>query len=1009
MNKLLSIFLLLFLVIEIMPLTDQVIQTTPLSSHEHASIHDSALAFSPIRANATLANKFVPEGVNVYGAYQSEPAPMGIADYGLGPNGPFIRTTTQFLGFIYLGSLSASSMNGTQFVNNCASFQMNVVLNYQYNGQTYALWVQDVARFNTNNNQVFFIDNIWNYTSNDASVYGLSGNGNTGTSFYGQTPVQYYYYYATGYPGSFVTLSLPTTILLLVNVSTNNLGQPVIRFWYDDGYGWVSYDTVTVTNVEYASNVYFLIDGYKYTGWGTFYDAELVLAGAYSGMTAYVNNSSVYLNLEYWNGQNFQGVRNAYNFGSDTAETAQDVTANYYYAVFSGTLVSGLFSGSGSLGQLWNQSDVSTLIINTGINSGYLMVYNSTFPYSQYYSQEGIPFDNGGASLTIEPGNYAVLVYNQNRQLIGEANVNAQFGTVSTGVTQFNIFASTTSVKLSPGSSSSLDITVNAYGNVNLNVLAPSGIGYNIQSPINVNGQTTDVLTLYSNGAPPGVYMVIVNATLFPGFYKLLYITVTLGQPSYSVSFSYSVLGQPPSQSPQITLDFPNGTITTVSMNSLTTLNLPQGTTYTIQDIIGGGNGVRWATNSPTQGTVNGQATINLVYREQYLVTFNSTVQGGQGYQEPEVTYYYFGQKSSTVTPNTVWVDYDSHYQYENMLQGSSTQERWIAYSYSGTVTSPETVNVYYYNQYYVNVASSLPVYAIINGENITLTSGWYNQSTSVQIENLTYYTSPNERYVMTSISPSLSFTINSPIGVKVQLVKQYYLTVSSPIPVYAFLNDTNISLRSAWYDAGSVINVENLTYYPSPDERYVITGISPSSFTLNSPNTVSISTLTQYFVRVNSTIPVKAIINGSSAYLNSSWMNENTIVLIQNYTYNVNSGERYVIINISPESAVLTRPLTFNIEAQKQFNVTINGVSRWYPSGSTVYLNASIPFYDTGEFKGTYDVLPGSAITVNGPIKETLVESPNYLVIGSMAGAVVAAIVVVLVIVNSRKKGKAN
>ena len=41
-------------------------------------------------------------------------------------------------------------------------------------------------------------------------------------------------------------LTLPTTIYLLVNVTVNSKGEPVIYFWYNDGYGWVSYDTVTV-------------------------------------------------------------------------------------------------------------------------------------------------------------------------------------------------------------------------------------------------------------------------------------------------------------------------------------------------------------------------------------------------------------------------------------------------------------------------------------------------------------------------------------------------------------------------------------------------------------------------------------------------------------------------------------------------------------------------------------------------------------------------------------------
>ena len=37
------------------------------------------------------------EDVNVYSRYTSDPAPTGIADYGMGPNRPYVTNTTQFL------------------------------------------------------------------------------------------------------------------------------------------------------------------------------------------------------------------------------------------------------------------------------------------------------------------------------------------------------------------------------------------------------------------------------------------------------------------------------------------------------------------------------------------------------------------------------------------------------------------------------------------------------------------------------------------------------------------------------------------------------------------------------------------------------------------------------------------------------------------------------------------------------------------------------------------------
>ncbi|BDC18795.1 thermopsin [Acidianus sp. HS-5] len=1181
-------------------------------NHTQDNIH-TPLMFPPAKGNITLANRYCPTGVNIYAIYSHEPAPMGIADYGIGPNGPFIRETTQFLGKVYLDSLNAhSSLN-----NNCVGFQLNVVLNYEYGGSTYALWVQDVASFNTSSHVIIFIDNIWNLTSYNANVTCVNGNGKIYVH-------KFYADVAYGYPGSPEVLNLPTSFCMLVNVSTNCKGQPVIYFWYNDGYGWVNYDTVTVENVHNAKDVYFLIDGYRYTGSGNFYDAELDVTGPGGGSCAYILSSNVGLSLEYWNGHNFQEVRNAYNFGSDTAETSNNVIASAYYFIFGGTLISELKTGQGSLGNLWDQNSVSTLTINTNINCGHLLVYNSSYAYSSYYYSFSIPFYGGKAVLTLVPMCYAILVYNNQSRLMGEAHYHTYYGCSSIGVTQFSTIPSLNCVKVSQGSSTTVGITVDAYGSVNISISAPPCISYNIQSPIFVKGSTVDYLTLsVSPNAQPGEYTVTVNASLFPGFYKVSYITVIIGKPLYPVSFSYSVVGNPLPVLPQVTLYFPNGTSETLSMVSPMALKLPVGTTYDIQSTIYSGTNIRWTTDNLTSGTVNSAESINIVYYEQVLVTFELDVQGGQGYGEPEITYYYFGHETTT-PPGTVWVDYSSPYSYPELLSGSNCHERWISYSYTGMVTSPTTIDVYYYNQYYVNVVSQIPVYALINGKNITLSSGWYDQGCNITVENITYYTSQGERYIIVSISPSESFTVDSPINLDIITAEQFYLNVNSPIPlyaiidgtnttlttgwystgikidvenitfypiqgeryvitqilpsslvlngpstisvsvllqfyihvnstisVYALINGTNTTLTSEWYNAGTSITVENITYYLSQGERYVITSIYPQSFTLKSPTevnvkvikqfyvnvvsqipvyalingknitletgwynasssiiienityytsqgeryiitqispstfmltspstviikalqqfyvnvssvipmyalingsnttlmsgwynaettikvenityypsqgeryviisisspsllvksptTVRVFTILQYFVKVDSPIPVKAYINGSLLSINSSWINKGTKIVVKNCTYYVSSDERCVVVNVTPQVTTLAKPITINVETQKQYLVTINGISVWYNKGSTLILNASIPFYEVGKFKGTYNVPVGSVIVVNQPIQETLVETPNYIVLGSITAAVVVIVAASILIMLKRRK----
>jgi len=312
------------------------------------------LVFPPVHSSKPIK---IGNTVNVYQYYSKEPAPMGVADFGINQttNGstivdiPYIVETSQWEGKVFLVSLSATSSNKNPSYHHSVSFQLNVVLNYEYNNNTYALWVQDVATYNTQNNEIYFVDNIWNLTTSTASVTGVSGNGKI---YKYQTTTYYAYVASSSYPGSCVYLTLPTTIYLLVNVTTNSQGQPVIYFWYNDGYGWVKYDTVTV-NAPKSSNTYFLVDGYNYTGDGLFYDAELIMGGPGGGSGAQMNSGTLYFQLFYWNGISFHEIMHAFNFGSNTAETVSNVVDQAYYNSTIGEYDAELTPGSGSLGYLW--------------------------------------------------------------------------------------------------------------------------------------------------------------------------------------------------------------------------------------------------------------------------------------------------------------------------------------------------------------------------------------------------------------------------------------------------------------------------------------------------------------------------------------------------------------------------------------------------------------------------------------------------------------------------------
>ena len=350
-----------------------------------------------------MRQSLLPTGqqVNVASLYQKEPAPMGIADYGIGQNGvPYSYVTSSFQGSITVNSLQ--SITSTSHSPDM-TFQLNVNMYFYVNQYTYYVyWIQDVAILNTSNGNLLFIDNIWNISSYGASMYNSTvlGNGTIGVS-----GSQYYYYdFAnTNLPGDNVTISQGTTFLMETDTFINSQGFPEVDFLYNDGYGWVTYDNarlIFATNLY--STPYFLVDGYVYQPNGaTFYDAELILGGPGGGSQTELLTSDVNLELKYWNGNNFQTIKNAFNFGSDTAEGVFNaISAGYFDA--GGGLYSNVASGSGSLRYLWYSQQLADLKIYSNIGNGTLILGGTSTT----------DFTGGFANQSIYPGTYSVEIYN---------------------------------------------------------------------------------------------------------------------------------------------------------------------------------------------------------------------------------------------------------------------------------------------------------------------------------------------------------------------------------------------------------------------------------------------------------------------------------------------------------------------------------------------------------------------------------------------------------------------
>lgn len=440
-----------------------------------------------------------------YNSGNAEPAPMGIADFGVGPSSTAYQyNTTSFLGTIQSSDLvTSNSLGGTG-----SSFQLNVNLNFTFGGHKYIYWVQNVVDVFTqssgNNEQVSFIDNVWNFSSSSYTLQTSTLNGN-GT-FNNSNGHILYYYYASALPGNNITLSSPFTIQLKVKSLYNSAGEPEVLMEYKDGYGWVTYDNINFTFAKgFPSDHGFVVQGYQYTPAGSFEDAELIMGGPGGGSSTFFNSGHLNLSLQYWNGHNYQFISNAYNFGADTGETSSNVALGLGESVSNGTLSSYMKPGSGSTGLLYSQNSMARIDVKVPYQSGTVSANNASYN-----------FENGGFNLTLFPGTYNITVL---PSLLGEKLQS----------------------RLTVVAGSTYSINGSSWGKpyeVNLTAMGlPVGSNWNITLP---NG------TIYSSNSsllqfslPNGTYDVTVNTSLHYAYIgKYLKIVVNGGNVDRQVNFS---------------------------------------------------------------------------------------------------------------------------------------------------------------------------------------------------------------------------------------------------------------------------------------------------------------------------------------------------------------------------------------------------------------------------------------------------------------------------------------
>ncbi|MDE1858328.1 MAG: thermopsin [Thaumarchaeota archaeon] len=656
-----------------------------------------------------------PAGVDVYRAYSAEPAPMGIADYGMGPNGPYNYTTTEVLGEVSINSLRAENSTGDPWV----SFQLNVVLPVDTAYGLTVYWIQDVVQFDTSTDQAYFLDNVWNFSSASSlmETTGISGGGQISTYTGGQT---FYYAWASGNPFSF---ALPTTIKLLVVAGTDSSNRPTVNFEYDAGFGLQSFDSVTFTSVRGLSGFTgFEVSGLQYTPDNHFYDSELIFGGACCGYDTINIQSDVGLALFYWNGNNLQTVSNAYNFGSDTAEGSSNVEALWYYYFAGGEMFSKILPGSGSLGKLYDQSQVGTFNIRTGANTGTLYVQNAT---DQGASPDQYVFTNGAVDFAVYPGTYLLQLY-ANGALYDSTTKTVGAGQALQLVSPFGDVQMTMSYSAAGGSSGfpSPTLTYVHDGSTQTVPLATVPTVYYMDPGTvwTLSGNYTLGAERWVETQPASGIATSFQTTEFTFYHQ------------YSVTASYSVSGGGSPSPPALAGTAFGASYRPVLSASPQRYWLDSETAWTVTDPLpGSGSSERWQTGDASAGTVSASTIVSPVYYHQFALTLSYVVVGGGAPQEPTLTGEQFGQNHTaavTAIAAPTFLDAGSAWSVPNLLTGSNTLERWaVSGQMNGTMAGPATATLGYHHQYYLEITSGPS-----GGGSVSPPAGWHDSGTSIQI-----------------------------------------------------------------------------------------------------------------------------------------------------------------------------------------------------------------------------------------------------------------------------------
>ena len=275
-------------------------------------------------------------GETVGPTYSSAPAPMGVADLGLqnvsGQLRGTILDTSSVEGQITLTNALSANVDGDG--PNMYGIQLNAVVTgiTLFGNSSYQFWTQNFVSYVPSTGQLFFGDNVWNFSNYAAYISPnvFYATGPNGTLY---APVYYYAY------GPTFTIHYPFTLTFYEN-STVLFDRPAVFFNYtvanstmrvSGSYDYVVFNaTVGTPRHPYRAGVY-QINGKQIDPVGLPNDLELDVLGNDDGDTTSFYAIDATASIATWDAtsREYVTVPSAMDAGAETGETSDGISVSY--------------------------------------------------------------------------------------------------------------------------------------------------------------------------------------------------------------------------------------------------------------------------------------------------------------------------------------------------------------------------------------------------------------------------------------------------------------------------------------------------------------------------------------------------------------------------------------------------------------------------------------------------------------------------------------------------------